>query len=337
VSQETISAAYAQKILQGPLSGNLAVGPILDDCGIKAEDLENPESRIYKSDFTRLVLAAIEQTEDEFLGFAGSRGKVKPGSFSMMSHAVINCPDLSQAMHRCAQFYDLFDLQVSTDFYQDDEGVQFRFFLDDENISRSFAMEASLFLSIRFFSWLVGKNIIPKCIHLDYSVEESSSDFKNWLPTPILYDQSCNQLTIEVMDARLPLVQTPVSLAEFLKHSLNDLLSDQTLETSLELQIKSIVNKEGGNNLPDFVYICDRLNMTTQTLRRRLRKENTSYREIKDNIRRDAALTHLSKARLSIDEIALLMGFSEASSFHRAFKNWTGQTPSAYRKRHLST
>jgi len=336
VSQETISATFAQTILQGPLSGNLTVGSILDDCGIKAEDLENPESRIYKSDFTRLVLAAIKQSEDEFLGFAGSNGKAKPGSFSMMSHAVINCLDLEQAMHRCAQFYDLFDLQVTTDVHQDDDGIQLSFQLDDKSVPRSFVMEASLFLSIRFFSWLVGKNIIPKCISLDYGEEECSSDFKNWLSCPVLYGQSCNQLTIEKMDARLPLVQTPVSLSEFLKHSLNDLLYGQAQEASLELQIRSIVDKEGGNNLPDFVYICDRLSMTTQTLRRRLRKENTSYREIKDNIRRDAALSYLSKAQLSIDDIALSMGFSEASSFHRAFKNWTGQTPSAYRKKLFS-
>jgi len=332
VNQETISTAFVQKILQGPLSGNLTVGPILDDCGIKAEDLENPESRIYKSDFTRLILAAIKQTEDEFLGFAGPVGKAKPGSFDMMSHAVINCSDLGQAMQRCSQFYDLLDLQISTQVHQGVDGMQMSFQLDEKSDSRSFVMEASLFLSIRFLSWLVGKNIIPKCIHLDYAEEESSNDFKHWLPCPVLYKQPYNQLTIDKLDARLPLIQTPVSLSEFLKHSLYELLNEQSLETSLELQIKSIVSKEGGNNLPDFVYICDRLNMTTQTLRRRLRKENTSYREIKDNIRRDAALSYLSKAHLSIDEISLSMGFSETSSFHRAFKNWTGQTPSSYRK-----
>ena len=78
-----------------------------------------------------------------------------------------------------------------------------------------------------------------------------------------------------------------------------------------------------------------KLNMTPQTLRRRLKEANTSYQEIKDAIRKDASVYYLSKPDLSIDEIALLMGFSEASSFHRAFKKWTGKTPSNFRREHF--
>ena len=61
---------------------------------------------------------------------------------------------------------------------------------------------------------------------------------------------------------------------------------------------------------------------SAQTLRRRLREEGSSYQEIKDNIRRDAAIGYLSRPQLSIMEIAQMMGFSEPSTFHRAFKKW---------------
>ncbi len=100
----------------------------------------------------------------------------------------------------------------------------------------------------------------------------------------------------------------------------------------LPAQIRAIISKEYGNTFPDFSEICEKLNMTPQTLRRRLKEGNTRYQEIKDAIRKDASVYYLSKPDLSIDEIALLMGFSEASSFHRAFKKWTGKTPSAFRR-----
>jgi len=116
---------------------------------------------------------------------------------------------------------------------------------------------------------------------------------------------------------------------------LAQLLDGNIHNVGLPAQIRAIISKEYGNNFPDFSEICEKLNMTPQTLRRRLKEANTSYQEIKDNIRKDASIYYLSKPELSIDEIALLMGFSEASSFHRAFKKWTSKTPSVYRREHF--
>ena len=65
---------------------------------------------------------------------------------------------------------------------------------------------------------------------------------------------------------------------------------------------------------------------------RRLKDEGSSYQQIKDNLRRDTAVYFLSRPELSIDEIALQLGFSEPSAFHRAFKKWTGVTPGVYRQ-----
>jgi AraC-like DNA-binding protein len=74
------------------------------------------------------------------------------------------------------------------------------------------------------------------------------------------------------------------------------------------------------------------MHLSPQTLRRRLKEENTSYQEIKDHLRRDQAIYYLSRNDYPINEIAHLIGFTEPSTFHRAFKKWTGLTPGAYRQ-----
>jgi AraC-like DNA-binding protein len=75
--------------------------------------------------------------------------------------------------------------------------------------------------------------------------------------------------------------------------------------------------------------------MTPQTLRRRLHEEGRGFREIKDDLRRDAAIEYLARPELTLPEIAALLGFSEASTFHRAFKHWTGVAPGEYRQTRL--
>ena len=73
--------------------------------------------------------------------------------------------------------------------------------------------------------------------------------------------------------------------------------------------------------------------MSAPTLRRRLKKEGTSFQTLKDECRRDAAVNYLSNSELSINAIAALMGFTDPSAFHRCFKKWTGTTPDEFRQR----
>jgi AraC-like DNA-binding protein len=66
-------------------------------------------------------------------------------------------------------------------------------------------------------------------------------------------------------------------------------------------------------------------------LPRRLQEERTAFHEVLDETRRDLAKRYVREQRLPLGEVAFLLGFSEPSAFHRAFKRWTGTTPAAYR------
>lgn len=78
--------------------------------------------------------------------------------------------------------------------------------------------------------------------------------------------------------------------------------------------------------------IAEQLHMTDRTLRRRLDDQGVSFRELLTSVRRDLALRYLADDNLSLTEISYLLGFSEPSSFTRAFRGWTGRSPSAARK-----
>jgi AraC-like DNA-binding protein len=78
--------------------------------------------------------------------------------------------------------------------------------------------------------------------------------------------------------------------------------------------------------------IAARMHMSPRTLQRRLRDEGTTYLELLNDVRRELALRHVQEGRESISEIAFLLGFSEVSTFHRAFKRWCGRTPAEVRR-----
>ena len=128
------------------------------------------------------------------------------------------------------------------------------------------------------------------------------------------------------------LIQNETTLRKFLKHSPADLLARPDEGNSLVAQIRAIIGDDLSQELPNFEFVADALHTSAQTLRRRLKEEGLTYQELKDQMRRDTALYFLGRGDLSIQDVSEKLGFSESSTFHRAFKKWTGITPGAYRQ-----
>ncbi|MNZ95940.1 HTH-type transcriptional regulator VirS [compost metagenome] len=78
--------------------------------------------------------------------------------------------------------------------------------------------------------------------------------------------------------------------------------------------------------------IAEEMHMTSRTLRRKLSDEGTSFQELKDGVRCDAAIHYLSQPAIPISQISRQLGFSEPAAFTRAFKQWTGISPGLYRR-----
>ncbi len=317
-------------LLEAAKRSGLSTELLLRECDIDPAILADPEARLDKRAFIHLMLTVMRRTEDEFMGFGSGRVS-KPGTFSMMAHAVINCATLEQAIRRGGKLYELFDYAIQSRLVHQEDAALIQFVSRGEVPFRPQIMEAVVFLTLRFLSWLVGQQIVPKRINLDFASMDDG-EFAAQFPCQVHYQRGGSEIVLDSRYMAMPLVQNQLSLSKFLKASLAELMDGDIENASLNAQIRNIISQEFGNHFPDFAVICEKLAMTPQTLRRRLKDEHTSYQEIKDTIRKDASIFYLSRPELTIDEIALLMGFSEASSFHRAFKKWTGKTPSAYRQ-----
>jgi AraC-like DNA-binding protein len=85
--------------------------------------------------------------------------------------------------------------------------------------------------------------------------------------------------------------------------------------------------------LPELESTARTLRMTPRTLNRRLEEEGSSFRAIKDALRRDIALTRIAKTEQPVATLAADLGYADPSAFYRAFVGWTGVSPSAYRRR----
>lgn len=330
VARNTISLSYVSKVLAGVARSGLRLEQLFLDAGLDASLLDMPEARLDTSEFIRLLQLVMRQTQDEFIGL-GRGTTSKPGTFSMMAHAVINCRNLEKAIQRSAEFYALFQLPMRLDLKREEAQAVLEVWVPRSEF-RDIILESLVFLSVRFWCWLTGTQIKPLRIEFDFPEPAEAKQYRYVFPCPVMFGCERNAIYLEPAALDLLLVQTPLSLNSFLKDSVARLVEGEPRSIGLSDRIRALISKEYGHNFPDFAQVCEKLHMTPQTLRRRLKEENTSYQDIKDHIRRDVSEYYLGRPELSIDEVALMMGFSEASSFHRAFKKWTGKTPAALRR-----
>ncbi|MGA9526123.1 MAG: helix-turn-helix transcriptional regulator, partial [Myxococcaceae bacterium] len=98
------------------------------------------------------------------------------------------------------------------------------------------------------------------------------------------------------------------------------------------LQVRQRVTSALSGGEPTLEAIASQLAITPRTLQRRLKEHGTTYQLLLEELRRELALRYLRDHGLEISEVAFLLGFSEPSAFHRAFRRWTGTTPLSFRR-----
>ncbi|AZZ91455.1 helix-turn-helix domain-containing protein [Hahella sp. KA22] len=327
----TVSSHFVRAALSGAERQGKDVAELLRCAGIPLQAYQNPRSRVGGPQYTKLMQCIWKALQDEFMGLTDT--VCKTGTFATMCYLVVHCNNLESVLRRGRIFYSLFDKPVTLKL--EVHGDQAVLIVDAEATFHDpyhFFQESLLVIWHRFACWLTGQRVALDEARFNYPEPEHSSEYRHLFYCPLQFNQPDTRIYFHKRYLQLPVIQDEPSLKEFLKTSPADLLARPDDSNTYTSKIRALVGRDLSQQMPDFEFIASQINVSPQTLRRRLKEENTSFQEIKDNMRRDAAIYYLSRREMSINEIAFKVGFTEPSTFHRAFKKWTGVTPGEYRE-----
>ncbi len=328
----TVTSHYPRAALFGAHQQGLNIELLRERAGISEELINTVGSRVHVKQMTRLVKLIWQQLEDEFMGFTEHR--CKQGCFAMMCQLVSRCETVDALLLQGIRFYDLVTDDIVMEYRQLSTGREFVVTMalpakDPEH----FFLEFWLVIWHRFASWAIGRQIKLQAAHFAYPEPDYSTEFKYQFACPCYFNAQETKLCFSNQYASLPPVRTQRELARFLKRSPADLLTIPGDDSSLTRSIKGLLlnDAEQVKTFPELDELAAAVHMSPQTLRRKLKDEGTSYQKIKDTIRCDIAIEKLNVQHMAVNDVAEILGFAESRSFTRAFKQWTGVTPSAYR------
>jgi AraC-like DNA-binding protein len=327
----SISVYFARAVLKHTVARGLDPISLLRKNRISPRLMLEDGARISIERFADLQVNTMQEMGDEALGY-GTR-PLPVGCWSMMCHAVIGCETLGQALSRYCRFYQLFELGIHTVLEEDGDLV--RLFLLEQDVAtqpHTYFHEMLLFNTHRFASWLVQEHLPIQIAQLAYAPLAPAQDYRHmFLGNPVEFQQPRSQLVLSRGLLEKRITQNETSLRHFLRHPTLIMLTQDYAINSWTSRVRDIARRQL-RDMPELNDVASALEVHPQTLRRRLAGEGTTFKDIKNQVRRDTALHFLGKQGISIEEISHRAGFSESSAFIRAFKGWTGVTPYTYRK-----
>lgn len=320
-----VSALIHQAVKQG-----INANRLLHNAGIDPAVLAQPEGRVRTENLAMLVQLMWNAMQDENLRL--SRFPCKPGAFFMMGKLTIHQANLGKALRLGFRFYDLLLDDYKLTLQEEGNNAIIRLVQHNQELDPDHLLTELILLAWhRYSSWLIGENILLVEAGFNYGPPEHVDEYKYLFPATHSFDQDGIYLTFHRNYLKRVLVQNEASLKVFMSHCPVELFLRHRADETLTRQIRLLLDKKVESGFPDMEVVANTLHMTTQTLRRRLQAEGTSYQRIKDWVRRDAAIFHLTQQDIPVSDVAQRVGFSDPGVFVRAFRSWTGVTPGEYR------
>ncbi|NVJ64658.1 MAG: helix-turn-helix domain-containing protein [Flavobacteriaceae bacterium] len=193
------------------------------------------------------------------------------------------------------------------------------------------ANETSFVMLNQILSEVTGKHIKPVYVAFQHG-SKSEKQLAAYFECNTEFKQPENLMKYRTEDINIRTIKVDKSIHRFLVDRMNEEMSKVNSNADLLLkEVHQMVKESLPSGIPSLIQVAEFLGMSARTLKRRLSDKGITFRECVQNIQREEALTLLSNPSQSMAEIAYQTGFSEQSAFNRAFKRWTGKSPTSYR------
>ena len=257
---------------------------------------------------------------------------VQPKHLGIIAYLALSCENLGEAMACYQDFhrliYDGSPLLVEFNHPY----VSIRWEAPEPNPTQ-LTDEIAIALMIQFLKlFMSGEGINLHEVHFLNSAPKNISVYEQYFQCRVRFDQPRTQLILPVAEAFKPLRTGDHTLQQLLLQQAQALLDKLPNSTQLDQRLQHAILTGLQKNQYQIDFIAEKLGLSVRQLQRHLQQQNTTFQERVQQIRFMLATEYLKDPHLSLQEIALLLCYSEQSAFQRAFKFWTGSTPQQWRK-----
>lgn len=330
-AQNTLPIGRVRAMVELAAHRGWDVHALLTEAGIPPSLLSEERSRVTWEQGTELVRRVWLATGDDLLGL-GLR-PVPRGTFRLVCFGLISAPTLGAGIRRFESFDRSLPGFPSIALIESEGEARLAFDIGAIAHPVDILVDTMLAATHRFLAWMIGAPIRLLRVEVSYPQNPEIDDYDVIFGVPVIFSAATPMLVFDAGQLVAPIVRTEDDLTAFLRDAPAGVIGIRSYSVSPAAQVRRILERGLTGDWPTVDDIARELLMSPPTLRRKLQEENTTPREIREEILRDAAIAGLVRGEETVAALSRRLGFSEPSAFSRAFRRWTGSPPGAYQHR----
>jgi AraC-like DNA-binding protein len=303
--------------------------PLFESEGIDPEWLFDPGVRIPLEKFQNLHQKALELSGDSCFGLKSAHYS-RPAHLGALGFAWLASSSLRTAFQRLSRYAQVIQEKLLVELDEDDEFFYVRIDARIDLPHKEVREDSQLSILTRFSRIIAGSDLTPARVCFRQSEPENTAFHYEFFRCPLEFNCDSTMLVLHIEDVERRLTGSNAELAKLNEHIVIKYLA-HSRKADIVNQVKAAIIDGLASGGVTEKSVAESLYMTPRNLHRKLQKEDTSFKLLLTEVRKDLALQYIQDRSKTLTEISFLLGFSEVSSFSRAFKGWTGKPPSEAR------
>ncbi len=323
--------SYVRALFQYLEEQGQSTAALLAALGLDAISLDDPDRTISATRYARLWERATALSGDPYLGLhAGA--VARPGKYGILGFAMMACDTLGEALLRQRRYQDLVGKTGVSELHPLSADIaELRWHSPLAGLSRQIG-EEHVASWAAFARLLIGDHERALYVCFEHAPTDDEREYLRVLGCPARFSQPYSAVAFAPALLERPIRDKNPALRRLLDGHAEQLLEQRRrAHEDTVADVWRCVSEALVNGVPTLEDIAQRLSCSPRALQRRLSERDQTFKDLLDEVRRALALQYIADAKLSLLDIAFLLGFSEQSGFQRAFKRWTGTTPGLYR------
>lgn len=326
--------AFVRCITQAYASRGLSPQEALEAAQITPADVQRPDGRITALQMEWLSAAAMQQLDDEALGWFGR--PLPWGSYGLLARASLSATTLGVALKRWCRHHGLLtrDITLAVQVQGDEAAIvltEHRPPGGDGSL-REFCHVSVLRNVHGLACWFVDSRIPLRGASFAFAAPPHADAYGVLFDGPIRFDAEQTAIRFDARYLDLPVKRDEAAMNQMLQRALPIQVRPYRRDRLLVQRVRQLLltQPQDTRNADDLATL---LHTSARSLHRQLKEEGATLQALKDEVRRERAMALLQRSSRPIKQVAEAAGFQNEKSFIRAFKGWTGMTPGEWRGR----